>query len=84
MRGIEKIQGAQSWADKWKRGAAVVPARNRRNSFAGLVELNRRPCRTRTDFQTIRDDSTNDAWLSQTVAGPWPGQPPHPALISQF
>jgi hypothetical protein len=46
--------------------------------------LNRRPCRTQTDFQTARDDSTNDAWLSQTVDGPWPGQPPHPALISYF
>jgi hypothetical protein len=32
--------------------------------------FNRRPCRTRTDFQATRGDSTNDAWLSQTVVGP--------------
>jgi len=70
--------------EKWKRGVAVVPARDRRNSLAGLVELNRRPCRTRTNFQAARDDSTNDAWLSQTVGGPWPGQPPRLALISRF
>ena len=54
----------------WKRGVPVVPARDRRNSFAGLVELNRRPCRALTELQAIRDDSANDAWLSQTVGGP--------------
>ncbi len=68
----------------WKREVAVVPDRDRRNFFSGLVELNRRPCRTDTDFLTARDDSTNDAWLSRTVVGPCPGQPPLPALISYF
>jgi hypothetical protein len=38
------------------RGVAVGPAKDRRNSFTGLVEFNRRRCRTRTDFQAARDD----------------------------
>jgi hypothetical protein len=63
---------------------ADVPARDRRNSFASLVKVESPPLPDAHRFSDAPADSTNDAWLSQTVADPWTGHPPHPAPISSF
>jgi len=50
------------------------PGKGRRNSFVGLVELNR--CVQDGKLgQRSGNDSANDAWLSQTVGDPCPVQP---------
>ena len=46
------------------------PDQGRRNSFAGLVELNRFFAGRMRETARGGNDSTNDAWLSQTVGDP--------------
>ena len=52
----------------------VGAGKGRRNSFSGLVELNR-CAQYEKSGQSDGSDSTNDAWLSQTVGDPRPPQP---------